>query len=77
MAVDNLEPDELKSINKKHIALRGSLDYKYPPKEACCTTTCGLLDMVDGDKNRDHRCVLARNHKGNCEFSWECRLRRR
>ena len=66
-------------INAKHVAIRGSLAYKYPPKESRCHEKCGLADMpvVDRNQNRkyaDHGCFLAIGHKGECQFSSECKL---
>lgn len=67
-------------INAKHVAIRGSLAYKYPPKEARCRSNCGLNDMPVTDRNgnrklADHGCFLAVGHKGLCEFSSECEVR--
>lgn len=61
-------------INAKHIRLRGSLDLKYPRREASCRHECGVDDYP---KHPDkppvqHRCFLAIGHKGPCEFSSEC-----
>jgi len=71
-----------KEINDKHLALRGSLAYKYPPKESRCRHRCELGDMPIADKNQnikygDHGCFLAIGHKGTCQFSSECRLEAR
>lgn len=61
-------------INAKHIRLRGSLDLKYPRREASCRNECGVDDYP---KHKDrppvqHRCFLTIGHKGSCEFSSEC-----
>jgi hypothetical protein len=66
-------------INAKHIAIRGSLAYKYPPKESRCREKCGLADMsvIDNKSIRkyvDHGCFLAIGHKGECQFSSECKV---
>ena len=69
----------LREINEKHMAIRGSLAYKYPPKESRCREKCGLDDMPVADRDHqrkyaDHGCFLGVGHKGKCQFSSECRL---
>lgn len=66
-------------INRKHVRIRGSMAYKYPPKESRCRTKCGLgdmpvLDRFQNRKHEDHRCFLGIAHDGDCEFSSECGL---
>lgn len=61
-------------IDAKHIRLRGSLKYKYPPRESSCRHECGNTDYykVAGKPPIHHRCFLAVGHDGDCEFSSEC-----
>lgn len=65
-------------INAKYVALRGSLLYKYPPKEARCRKECGYLHyVIESPRGRrvvEHPCFLAIGHEGWCQFSSECRL---
>lgn len=64
------------SINAKHLRIRGTLDYKYPPPESACKSGCGAGDDKLNKKTSDHRCVLAIGHEGDCMWSWECLLMR-
>lgn len=61
-------------IDAKHISLRGSLKYKYPPRESSCRHECGASDYfkVVSKPPEHHRCFLAIGHQGDCEFSSEC-----
>lgn len=60
--------------DRKHIRIRGSLAYKYPPKDSRCRLECGLIDYAKIiDKPAvGHPCFLAIGHSGPCEFSSEC-----
>lgn len=66
-------------VNAKHLRVRGSDRYKYPPNESRCKAECGIEGhCVDTHrftgKTRivQHRCFLALGHGGFCEFSSEC-----
>lgn len=65
-------------INAKHVALRGSLVYKYPPNAARCKKECGYLHYVieslRGRQVVERPCFLAIGHEGYCQFSSECKL---
>lgn len=63
-------------ISKKHKRIRGSDELKYPPNESRCRQTCGThhdrVSTRQGERMVEHRCFLALDHRGHCEFSSAC-----
>jgi hypothetical protein len=74
--VNRLTEAEVENINRKHRLIRGSMELKFPPKEARCRNTCGELhcEVPIEDEYRwvEHPCFLKPGHVGDCEFSSEC-----
>lgn len=69
-----LTDKEMLLINKRHIALRGSLALKYPRRDAACKATCGKLDNPsDRSTGGNHQCFLNPHPDSEPhEFSSEC-----